>query len=58
MRVHKLYEIDYAAQTIHVHAVNDDGDPYTENGKEFFMNVVKPIQVSENVITWTVGDGA
>ena len=47
--IHSLYEVDYDARTVRVHAVDDDGLPSTEsNGDHTY-----PAQITDREITWS-----
>jgi hypothetical protein len=53
---HELFELDYDARTVRVHAVDDDGAPAADEPSDRTY----PIQVADNEIVWSeyeTGDG-
>ena len=51
-QMHHLLEIDYAANTVRSHYVDDDGAPYTLNGHGM-GDSTNPAQITDNTIAWT-----
>ncbi len=49
--LHNLLDIDYGAATVRSHAINDDGAPYTYDGRPVADQTFQA-KITDKVITW------